>query len=127
MSSRNTIQKETIYKTLCDLANHPTVEEIYLKLHSSMPQISLATVYRDLSNLESEGKVQKINTLVSQAHYDHNTRKHFHIQCSECSRVFDVEVADMPKLESFITDNNGFDVKGFELIFSGLCPNCKKT
>ena len=127
MSSRNTIQKETIYKTLCDLANHPTVEEIYLKLHSSMPQISLATVYRDLNNLSSEGKIQRVDGINSEVHYDHNTSKHFHIQCSKCGKVFDVETEEIPDLEKFVKNSNGFELQGYQLIFSGLCPDCKKV
>ena len=52
---RNTIQKEIIYRTLCQMGNHPTAAMVYSEVHRAHPTISRSTVYRVLSQMAAEG------------------------------------------------------------------------
>ena len=54
---RHSKQRDAVLANLCSRCDHPTAEDIYFSLKSSMPALSLATVYRNLAALESAGKI----------------------------------------------------------------------
>ena len=71
-------QRDSILKTLQENVVHPTADFIYAKAKEENPNISLATVYRNLNQLAENGDIKKISGLDNMTHFDHNTHKHFH-------------------------------------------------
>lgn len=55
--TKHSKQRDAIFENLRSRKDHPTAEEIYLSLKPAMPAISLATVYRNLAQLENEGLI----------------------------------------------------------------------
>ncbi len=55
-------QRECIRDFLACCRNHPTAETVYMNVRESFPNISLGTVYRNLSLLAELGEIQKIST-----------------------------------------------------------------
>ena len=55
-------QREAVYEAVCSVRSHPTADEVYDSVKKKLPNVSLATVYRNLSLLCSEGKLIMINT-----------------------------------------------------------------
>ena len=45
--ARNTLQKEIIHQTLCEMRCHPTAAMVYDRIHQRHPTISRSTVFRD--------------------------------------------------------------------------------
>lgn len=91
---------------------------------ASVPEIGIATVYRNLKLLLEEGAIQTVNLPGESARYEtmhaaHHHHHHFH--CVPCNRVFDVEgcpgaMEDMaPK---------GFVIERHELTLYGTCAEC---
>ena len=77
-------QREIILETLKKNVVHPTAEYLYGILQEKAPNISLATLYRNLNQLAENGIIKKIDGLEAPSHFDHNTHEHFHFICDKC-------------------------------------------
>lgn len=103
---------------------HPTADEIYAAVAVNYPNISRATVYRNLKQLAQIGEISEIETPGSADHFDYQLHNHYHVRCVECGRVFDVEMDYISDLEKSIKDARGFKFSGHDLMFKGICPKC---
>lgn len=117
-------QREVILDTLKSNVVHPTAEYLYYILKSKEPNISLATLYRNLNQLAESGLIKKIDGLDASCHYDHNTHKHYHFICDKCKRVFDVSCNVAPDIVQKTEDETGFIIKKHDIIFNGICRDC---
>ena len=124
MKTRNTLQKKIIMEAMEKLF-HPTADEVFCEVSREYPAISKATVYRNLNQMAEQGTLLKIPIPDGADRFDITVKNHYHIRCSCCGRVYDVDMPYFSNLESQITDAHGFDIKGHEIIFAGICPDCK--
>ena len=127
MNKRNTIQRQMVLNTVTELGNHATAEEIYQRIAEKNPQISKGTVYRNLGVLAQERQIRKIEIPGAADCYDHIPQTHYHVRCVKCGRVFDVDMELIPNLTERIGDAHGFDFLDYDIIFKGICPECKKA
>ena len=58
-------------------------------------------------------------------HYDHCCDDHYHARCLQCGKVFDVDMDFIPDLEKNIKNTHGFELSGYDLVFKGICAECK--
>ena len=86
---RHSKQRDAILENLCSRYDHPTAEDLYFSLKPDIPALSLATVYRNLSQLETDGKIIRIGS-GGTARYDGNISPHYHLSCLKCSGVVDI-------------------------------------
>lgn len=119
-------QREIILNTLKENVVHPTAEYLYGILHEKNPNISMATLYRNLNQLAEKGIIKKIDGLEAPSHFDHNTHEHFHFICDKCKKVFDVSVDIAPDVVERTQKETGFEVKGYDIALHGLCDACKQ-
>ena len=126
MIKRKTIQRSLVLEAVNKLHNHATADEIYDAVIIEHPNISKATVYRNLNTLSEMGEIRKLEIPGGADRYDHCTHNHCHIKCDKCGRLFDVDMDYISGLESNIRDTRGFDFTGYDIIFRGTCPDCKK-
>ncbi|MBE6034310.1 Fur family transcriptional regulator [Aminipila sp.] len=124
MKTRNTIQKNLIKNTVLNLKNHPSAEEIYSEIIKTNPSVSKGTVYRNLGILADNGEILRIEMPNSPDRFDFRLEKHYHIQCDNCGKVFDLDVPCIEELEH-IKDKE-FLVTGYQLVFKGICKECKE-
>lgn len=117
-------QREIILETLQANVVHPTAEYLYAVLKAKAPNISLATLYRNLNQLADNGVIKKIDGLEAPSHYDHNTHEHYHFICDECKKVFDVSSDVAPDIVRKTEEETGFIVKRHDIIFNGICRDC---
>lgn len=125
--SRNTRQRTVVLEALRAVRSHPTALEVYDMVRQSLPTISLGTVYRNLEHLEKEGLIRRLDVGGSQRRYDACVEEHTHIRCLECGRVDDVPLhrtGGIATLFDGIARCTGYDVRGCEIDFVGLCPRC---
>ncbi len=119
-------QREKILDTLTCNAIHPTAEELLEILKTENSNIGLTTLYRNLNQLAQAGMIKKIDGLDPSAHFDHNTHEHYHFICKECKRVFDVPSEVAPDLVNNTRMATGFDIENHDIVFHGVCSECKK-
>ena len=124
---RNTFQRSLVLEMVNKLKCHATAEEIYNEVSLQYSHISKTTVYRNLNELASEGKIRKLEIPGQADHYDHICDDHYHIRCLKCNKVFDVDMKYEKDFKNSIKDTHGFIVNGYDLIFKGICSNCQKN
>ncbi len=125
MARRNTIQRYLVLEAVNKLHCHATADEVYGEIKKTHPTISRATVYRNLNLLSELGEIRRLEIPGSADRFDHIIRNHCHVKCEICNRVFDVDMDFVNGLESGIRDTRGFDFTGYDIIFHGVCPECK--
>lgn len=126
MAKRNTIQRSLVLEAVNKLQCHATADEVYEEILKEHPTISRATVYRNLNLLSEMGKIRRLEIPGSADRFDHISTNHCHVKCKVCGRVFDVDMDFIIGLEKEIKDTRGFDFTGYDIIFHGVCPKCKK-
>lgn len=119
-------QREMVLQALRENVVHPTAEYIYDIMSKTDNSVSLATLYRNLNQLSESGVIKKIEGLDSSAHYDHNTFEHYHCICTKCGKVFDIPADVAPNLVKNTEDMTGFIIQSHDVIFHGLCKDCKE-
>lgn len=127
MKLKKSLKRDRILKVIRDTDSHPTAEWIYLKLKDEIPELSLATVYRNLEQLASCGKVIKLEGDGKTARFDACTKGHYHLSCESCGRIFDLPIEYDDSLASKMAEETDFSVTGYTISFRGICPDCKKT
>lgn len=127
MIKRKTIQRSLVLETVNKLQYHATADEIYEAIVTEHPNVSRATVYRNLKLLSEIGYIRKIEIPGGADHFDHQCHDHFHVQCEKCGRVFDVDMEYITGLEKRIKDNRGFVFTGYDILFWGICPDCQES
>ncbi len=123
---RQTIQKGLIWDAVSEADNHPNAEQIYDAIVHKHPSISRATVYRNLNMLVEEGRVKRVRVLGGPDHFDRTLEKHYHIQCTHCKQVSDIELLEDVVLNSENMITHGYILESYELVFNGICPDCYK-
>lgn len=127
MIKRNTIQRTLVLEAVNKLKCHATADEIYDTIVEKHPNISRATVYRNLSLLSDMGEIHKIEVPGGADRFDHLCHDHCHVRCVQCGRVFDVDMDYLTGLERNIKDTHGFAFTGYDILFRGICPDCQKS
>ena len=119
-------QRNCILNIVVSNPIHPTAEQVYEIARKMYPKISLGTVYRDLNQLSKHGMLKKICNSYGSVRFDGRVEPHFHMNCSACGRVFDVELPDMMNLGEKIMATEGFMVTDYEISIMGVCAECRR-
>ena len=121
-------QRELIKAYLASTTSHPTADKVYDEIRKEIPNISLGTVYRNLSQLVDTGEIIKVNCGDGCDHFDGTTAPHQHFICTECKEVLDLEMDPIDHINSTANKNFAGSITGSVTYFFGLCPDCiKKT
>jgi len=122
---RMTIQKRKILSYLRSVYTHPTAEQVHEAIKKDLPNVSLGTVYRNLNQLSSIGEVLKLE-IDGEFHFDGDVSKHQHFYCSNCGKLFDVFDDKINDYAMDQLDLPGFEVENVQVLFKGICADCKK-
>ena len=127
MMRRHTIQRSLVLKAVNKLQCHATADEIYEKIVTEHPNVSRATVYRNLNLLSEMGYIRKIEIPGGSDRFDHLCHDHCHVKCEKSGRVFDVDMEYVIGLEKNIRNDRGFSFTGYDILFRGICPECQES
>lgn len=127
MMKRNTIQRSLVFEAVNKLQCHATADQIYETIVTEHPNVSRATVYRNLKLLSETGYIRKIEIPGGADCFDHRCHDHCHVKCEKCGRVFDVDIEYITGLEKNIKDDHGFTFTGYDILFRGVCPDCQES
>jgi Fur family peroxide stress response transcriptional regulator len=118
-----TPQRIAIYRALLEASDHPNPEAIYARVRTSMPSLSLATIYKTLDTLADLGLVSELPATGNSRRYDANADVHHHLVCTRCDRVtdyYDLALDRIP-LPSRLA---GFRARSLSVHIHGLCAAC---
>ena len=120
-TTRNTIQRALVLEAVQSLHNHPTSADVYEVMRARHPNISRATVYRNLGVLANRGEVLRVEVPNGADRYD------FLNKCRICGGVFDIDMPYQDDIVSQVSDAHGFTIEHHEIIFDGVCAHCKAS
>ncbi len=108
-----------------------TVAEMAELLAASGSDMGIATVYRAVRRLEEEGVlVRSVNGFGAKATYkyvgaDTSIRSIHRVFCTACGRITDLPFKFTDKLEKSVSDATGYTVNDHQILFYGICADCK--
>jgi Fur family peroxide stress response transcriptional regulator len=89
---RATPQRELIYNVLIKKRDHPTADEVFVRVKAEMPTISLATVYNCLETLVECDLVRAVNFERGPTRYCPNLRPHAHFHDDRSGATHDIDL-----------------------------------
>ena len=116
-------QREAILDVLRSTDTHPTANWIYGKVRERLPNISLGTVYRNLSALSEAGESLCINVGDDFLHYDGDISAHLHLHCKNCGNIVDISLKNDPLSQMAL--ETGFYPENAVYVLTGICKKCK--
>ena len=119
MFQRYSKQREVVYNVLCNTKTHPTVDWVYDEAKKVLPEIGIATVYRNLRELVKHGMAKVVLTPDNKEHFDADMTQHPHFICKDCGCVLDVTTTGHTDIA-----HKGFVVESCDTTFFGTCPTC---
>ena len=116
---RSTKQRASVFSSILNKKDHPTADDILLRVRKSLPTISLATVYNCLETLVDCGLVRQVHFDRSSTRFCPNLSPHAHFKCSDSGKIYDLSLDDesVKSLQKILPQ--GFKALNFELSFSG--------
>lgn len=120
-------QREAIKHFLTTRKDHPTADVVYSSVRNEFPNISLGTVYRNLTLLADLGEISRLRLGDGIDHFDADTRPHYHFICSDCGSVVDLDMDSIKAVDELIgTDVEGNLIRGHVTYFYGCCSGCRR-
>jgi len=126
MKSRNYSRKrEAILAKIRSTKSHPTADWVYLELKEEHPDLSLATVYRNIALFKEEGSVISVGTVNGQERFDGTVHPHGHFVCRQCHAVIDIDSpTEQPVITEQLENIQRCQVDRIDLTAYGLCEAC---
>ena len=93
--------------------------------------ISKSAVYRNLSALEAEGRIQRNAKNGSKTIYyrylgAEACRNHLHLSCSKCGKTYHMDVSATNQLVDSVAQGTDFAVDSASTVLYGVCSNCRE-
>ncbi len=121
-----TPQRRAVLTALDTCGQFPTAQDILEAVRKMQPDVSLDTIYRNLTLLTELGIVHEVYRsagnvyeIVEQGHHHH------HLVCTECGRTECIDICPMNEIYEKEAEKHGFLVTGHVFEFYGLCWSCR--
>jgi len=118
-------KRNAILAYLKETKSHPSAEMVFSRLKPEIPDLSLGTVYRNLSMFKQQGTIMSLGAVNGVERFDYNTAPHVHFMCSTCDNVLDLPNMEVPEqLIQTAAKETGGQVDACQLSFTGVCKEC---
>ena len=118
-------KRDAILSYLQSTTSHPSAEMVYSGLKPEIPDLSLGTVYRNLSMFKDKGQIISLGAVGGVERFDGNVAPHVHFICTDCTAVTDLPAIKVPdELNREVVNQTGGQVEQCQLTFTGQCQQC---
>ena len=124
MTLKYSRQREAIKEFLMTRKNHPTADVVYDNVRKEFPNISLGTVYRNLTLLSDMGELLRLRVGDGMDHYDATVTPHYHFICNKCRHVSDLDLDTIPSVDEIAGTSFKGKIEGHVTYFYGICSDC---
>ena len=118
-------QRAEVLDQIREHKDHPTADTIFAELRTKDPSISLATVYRNLKLLSELGEIRRLTFVSGADRFDPTVQAHYHFVCDRCGKVHDIPMKVAEALDSDAEKYIPGTVTGHDLVFRGICEECR--
>ena len=116
---RSTPQREVVYDVLLKKRDHPTADEVYARVRSEKPTVSLATVYNCLEALVQCNLVRQVNFERGPTRYCPNLRPHAHFHDEQTGSTHDIDLPPGVLDQVAAVLPPGYDATSVDITFRG--------
>lgn len=122
---RLTQNRQIILNHINDSNYHWEAEELAHALMSAGHTMGIATVYRGLASLESQGLISSFQLSDCKRYERMSKAHHDHLVCTECGKIEEFSNDSIEQQQDLVAKENGFSITGHQLIIFGICNNCQ--
>lgn len=106
--------------------HHMSAEDIYRTLIMQNEEVSVATIYRVLTQFEEAGIVNKLNFDNVQSMFElSNSKHHDHLLCIKCGKIDEFTDDTIEQRQHDIANKYNYKLTDHCLYLYGLCNNCQ--
>lgn len=118
-------KRDSILTYLRHTDTHPSAEMVYAQLKQQIPDLSLGTVYRNLSLFKQQGLIRSLGTVNGVERFDGRVEPHVHFICTGCGCVRDLHNLQIPgELSTSAEEEAHAHIEECQLTFTGHCEQC---
>lgn len=122
---RHSKKRDGIRAVIKGTKSHPDAEWIYGQLKPDFPDLSLATVYRNLNEMKKNGEIQTVAFFNGKERYDGDVSSHTHFICDRCGKIEDLwDIGHDEDIDAQAQENFHGKITSHSLIFHGVCGEC---
>ena len=124
---RNTWQREAVREALSESEAFVSAQALHSALREGGSSIGLATVYRALADLATEGEADSLQQ-EGESLYRACTpgTHHHHLICRNCGLTVEIEADAVEEWARNVASENGFTQPNHVVDVFGLCANCSR-
>ena len=107
------------------LNGHMNIDDLYHKLLTKFPSISLATIYKNINAMLERVFLSEVKIPNTKSVFELVKNEHAHLVCSSCGNIEDITLNTQDVLDE-VNSRSKFKISSTNLVLNGLCPNCNK-
>ena len=124
---RNTTQRALIISAIREGKGHLDASEVYRRIQTKQPRLSLSTVYRTIRALKKAGLVDEVHFDEGHHHYEMKpATEHHHLLCLGCGKVIEFKYPLALLVKANVPEARDFDIVGSEVRMTGYCHACQQ-
>ena len=117
-------KRDAILREIMNTDVHPSAEWVYRRLKKEYPDLSLATVYRNIAMFRSDGTIRSVGIVGGEERFDADTSFHPHFICKKCGKVMDINLSGEFFDNAVVSRMNGIEIVSHDITFYGYCEKC---
>ena len=118
-------KRDAILEKLRSTDCHPSADWLLQELREDYPDMSLATVYRNLALFKEEGDAISVGVVDGKERFDGQTHSHAHFVCRNCNAVHDIDLEEgQVELSKQVKEFKNYQIQHLECTAYGLCDKC---
>lgn len=102
---------------------HMNIDDLYQKLLSKFPSVSLATIYKNINAMVEKVFLAEVKIPNGKSVYELSKTEHAHLICDSCGLIEDIDL-DTNLLFNQLSQKSGFEIDSAQIILNGICKNC---
>lgn len=106
-------------QAILDVLKEQKVALSAAEVHALVPDIDLATVYRNLSRFADQGVIKRVQLNTHEAQFEYQAEPHHHAVCTTCERVIHFTAPD-DKIKKLLGVKD-FQIDELEVMVRGVC------
>ena len=125
---RNTWQREAVREALGDSEGFVSAQSLHAALKGGGSTVGLATVYRALADLATEGEADSLQQ-DGESLYRACTPNshHHHLICRSCGTTVEIAADEVEAWAQTVAAQHGFTQPRHIVDVFGYCPDCSRT
>ena len=119
-------RQQALLSALADCGDELTGQQLHQSLASGPSAMGLATVYRNLRQLQQKGLIRCRHLPTGEAMYAPISRDRHHLTCVDCGETMALDHCPIHGIEVPKDASQGFDLLFHTLEFFGICSTCRE-